>query len=164
MWEKTCRLIASYLFINKTRSCDTKLCGSVHVTLCEVRNIQNPMAPQRQISQALTPLSRKDAGPTAHTTNAFTWYFALKMLILSSVRYRLLLLSRFKTVFKSGIDKLCCSGHIWHKMSLSFQRILLIPLFWKVSRVTESVKIPRFSSSPLTTSAVVNKMLLFYCC
>jgi len=41
----------------------------MHVTLREVHNIQNPMKPQRHISQALTPLPCKDVGPTVHTVN-----------------------------------------------------------------------------------------------
>ena len=92
----------------------------MHVTLREVHNIQNPTKPQRYISQALTPLPRKDVGPTIHivkqylffTAHAFTWYSAFYMRILRFVRYRLLLFSRLKTVFKSGIDKLYYSGHM----------------------------------------------------
>jgi hypothetical protein len=60
-----------------------KLCGSMHVTLCEVHNIQNPMTPQRQIPQALTPLPRKDVGPRVHTVNTtFIFHCACVHMVL----------------------------------------------------------------------------------
>ena len=134
MWEKTCRLIACYLFINETRACDTKLCGSLHVTLCEARNIQNPMAHLRYISQAVTPLPSKEVLYTLRTrylfcfTHAFTRYFAQHTQTLNSVRHSLLLLIIIKRVFTLGIYKLYCSGYMYNKIQLSFQFSLLTPV------------------------------------
>lgn len=60
-----------------------KLCGSMHVTLCKVHNIQNPMTPQRHIPQALTPLPRKDAGPIVQTVNTiFIFHCACVHMVL----------------------------------------------------------------------------------
>jgi hypothetical protein len=58
----------------------------MHVTLREVHNIQNPTKPQRYISQALTPLPRKDVGLTIHTVNTiFIFYCACVHMVFCSL-------------------------------------------------------------------------------
>jgi hypothetical protein len=70
----------------------------MHVTLREVHNIQNPMTPQRHISQALTPLPRKDVQHTVHTINTIFIFHCACVHMVLCIQHADLKIRRVQTI------------------------------------------------------------------
>ena len=80
----------------------------MHVTLCEVHNIQNPMTPQRHISQALAPLPRKDAERTVHTMNTILIFHCACVHMVLYIQHADLKIRKVQTTavldFQDGVE------------------------------------------------------------